>query len=163
MDIQLNGEMDGIEAAEAINELFDIPIIYTTAFSDEEKVNRAKLIMPYVYLIKPIKERELKIAIEMALYSAKVNAERRQAEIAREKTIIQLQEALDKIKTLSGLIPICASCKKIRDDKGYWNQIESYIEMHSEALFSHSVCPDCAEKLYGHAKWYQKSKKDQVK
>ncbi len=57
-------------------------------------------------------------------------------------------ESKDKIKTLSGFLPICASCKKIRDDKGYWNQIESYIKEHSEAEFSHSICPDCTEKLY---------------
>ena len=61
----------------------------------------------------------------------------------------ELQEALSEIKTLSGLLPICASCKKIRDDTGYWNQIELYIRDHTEAEFSHSLCPNCAEKLYG--------------
>ena len=60
----------------------------------------------------------------------------------------ELQEALSKVKALSGLLPICASCKKIRDDKGYWNQIESYIRDHSEADFSHSICPGCKKKLY---------------
>jgi hypothetical protein len=64
----------------------------------------------------------------------------------------KLQKALSEIKTLSGLLPICASCKKIRDDKGYWNQIELYIRDHSEAEFSHSICPPCAEKLYGFLK-----------
>ncbi len=64
----------------------------------------------------------------------------------------ELQKALSEIKTLSGLLPICASCKKIRDDKGYWNQIELYIRDRSEAEFSHSICPICAEKLYGHLK-----------
>ena len=64
----------------------------------------------------------------------------------------ELQKALSEIKTLSGLLPICASCKKIRDDKGYWNQIEIYIRDHSEAEFSHSLCPLCAEKLYGYLK-----------
>ena len=64
------------------------------------------------------------------------------------KTIETLQDALNKVKLLSGFLPICASCKKIRDDKGYWNQIESYIKEHSEAEFSHGICPDCAEKLY---------------
>ena len=62
----------------------------------------------------------------------------------------ELQKALSEIKTLSGLLPICASCKKIRDDKGYWNQIELYIRDRSEAEFSHRICPLCAEKLYGH-------------
>ena len=60
----------------------------------------------------------------------------------------ELQEALSEIKTLSGLLPICASCKKIRDDQGYWNQIEAYISEHSEAEFSHGICPKCSEKLY---------------
>jgi hypothetical protein len=55
---------------------------------------------------------------------------------------------LANIKTLSGLLPICASCKKIRDDKGYWNQIETYIKNHSDATFTHGICPDCMEKLY---------------
>ena len=60
-----------------------------------------------------------------------------------------LRDALVQIKTLSGLIPICASCKKIRDDKGYWNQLETYIQEHSQAEFSHGICPDCMKKLYG--------------
>ena len=66
----------------------------------------------------------------------------------REKIIDRLQEALSKVKLLSGIIPICASCKKIRDDKGYWNQVESYIREHSNAEFSHGICPDCAHELY---------------
>jgi PAS domain S-box-containing protein len=74
--------------------------------------------------------------------------ERKQAEKDRENLILELQQALKKIKTLSGLLPICASCKKIRDDKGYWNQIEAYISVHSEAKFSHGICPECAKKLY---------------
>ena len=71
--------------------------------------------------------------------------------------IAELQKALAEIKKLSGLVPICANCKKIRDDKGYWNQIESYIEKYSEAQFSHGVCPDCVEKLY--PKQYERMKK----
>jgi hypothetical protein len=59
-----------------------------------------------------------------------------------------LAEALAKVKMLSGLLPICASCKNIRDDEGYWHQLEGYIQDHSEAEFSHGVCPDCMKKLY---------------
>ncbi len=70
------------------------------------------------------------------------------AEEAREAMVEKLQEALSNVKTLQGLLPICASCKKIRDDQGYWNQIESYLETHSELSFSHSVCPECFQKLY---------------
>lgn len=64
-------------------------------------------------------------------------------------TVETLQSAMENVKQLSGLLPICASCKKIRDDKGYWTQIESYIRDHSEAEFSHGICPDCAKKIYG--------------
>jgi len=60
----------------------------------------------------------------------------------------QLEGALSQVKLLSGFLPICSSCKRIRDDTGYWNQIESYIREHSEAEFSHGICPECAEKLY---------------
>jgi hypothetical protein len=73
---------------------------------------------------------------------------RKRAEIEKDKLIVELKDALDTVKTLSGLLPICASCKNIRDDSGYWNQIETYIQEHSEAEFSHSICPDCAKKLY---------------
>ena len=74
--------------------------------------------------------------------------EHKRAEGEREKLIHELQDALGKIKTLSGLLPICASCKKIRDDEGYWNQIETYIGDHSETEFTHTICPECMKKLY---------------
>ncbi len=74
--------------------------------------------------------------------------ERKLDEQKREKLINELQEALAKVKTLSGMLPICANCKMVRDDKGYWKQIESYIRDHSEAEFSHSICPACVRKLY---------------
>lgn len=61
---------------------------------------------------------------------------------------MKLRKALHEVKTLSGLLPICSSCKKIRDDTGYWQQIERYISLRSDADFSHSLCPECAEKLY---------------
>lgn len=65
-----------------------------------------------------------------------------------DKKNAQLQKALGEVKKLQGMLPICATCKKIRDDKGYWKQIESYIKEHSEAEFSHSICPECADALY---------------
>ncbi len=74
--------------------------------------------------------------------------QRIKAQDAQQKLIEELKHALAEVKTLSGLLPICASCKKIRDDSGYWNQIESYITHHSKAKFSHGICPDCARKLY---------------
>ena len=75
-------------------------------------------------------------------------SERERVEQEKEKLIIELQKALSEVKKLSGFLPICASCKKIRDDKGYWSEVERYIGEHSEALFSHSICPDCMRKLY---------------
>jgi hypothetical protein len=72
----------------------------------------------------------------------------KKAEKEKEKLIVELRKAVYEVKTLGGLLPICASCKRIRDDKGYWNQLESYIRQHSNAEFSHSVCPDCAKELY---------------
>ena len=76
------------------------------------------------------------------------DTKRREVQTERERLIGELQEALAKVKTLSGFIPICASCKKIRDDKGFWNQLEAYLSEHSEIEFSHSICPDCARKLF---------------
>ena len=73
---------------------------------------------------------------------------RKQIETERNQLIKNLQASMAKIKTLSGMLPICASCKKIRDDKGYWNQIETYLRNHSKAEFSHGICPECAQKLY---------------
>lgn len=81
-------------------------------------------------------------------------SERVQAESEKNQLIEQLQSTLRQVKQLSGLLPICSSCKKIRDDKGYWNQIESYIHDHSDAEFSHSLCPDCADSMYGDQDWY---------
>ena len=72
----------------------------------------------------------------------------KQTDQEKSGAIIKLHKALEKVKTLSGFLPICASCKKIRDDKGYWNQIEAYISEHSEAEFSHGICPECCKKLY---------------
>jgi hypothetical protein len=70
------------------------------------------------------------------------------AEQAKGKLVAELQEALAQVKLLSGLLPMCSSCKKIRDDQGYWQQIEAYIHEHSEAEFTHSICPECTKKLY---------------
>ncbi len=72
--------------------------------------------------------------------------ERKKAEAERERLIEELRVALNKVKTLSGLLPICACCKKIRDDTGYWTRIESYLQKHSNAEFTHGLCPDCAQR-----------------
>jgi len=84
--------------------------------------------------------------------------DRKNVEIERAKLLEELQQAMSKVKQLSGFLPICASCKKIRDDKGYWNQIETYIRNHSEAEFSHGICPECSEKMYKEFEEYKKRK-----
>jgi hypothetical protein len=86
------------------------------------------------------------IVLTSILTKKNIESQRLQKDL--EDTVEQLRATLSEVKTLTGLLPICASCKKIRDDKGYWSQIESYIREHSEADFTHSICPECAKKLY---------------
>ena len=141
MDIHLRDEMDGIEAAEQIFSRFGIPVVFLTAYTDDQLVERAKKVGSFGYLVKPFEDHELHATIEISLYKARMEAE-------REKLISELEEALALVKQLSGILPICAQCKKIRDEKGHWIQIETYIRGHSEANFSHGFCPDCQKELY---------------
>ncbi len=101
------------------------------------------------------------IALENAhLYKDAQNeiVKRKRTEEELEKLVTKLEATLVEVNVLKGFIPICASCKKIRDDSGYWEQIELYIQKHSEAEFSHSVCPECSDELYGKESWYIKMK-----
>lgn len=93
------------------------------------------------YIVRPIANREL--AARVASLARIIRAERE-----RDRLITELRAALAEIKILSGLLPICSHCKKIRDDRGYWNQLEAYITAHSDASFTHGICPACAEKYY---------------
>ena len=103
------------------------------------------LIITTIYFIE---KRESKILVLANQAQQKEIDERIRAAKERKKLIGELQKALNKVKTLSGLLPICAACKKIRDDQGYWSQIEVDISEHSEADFSHGICPDCAKDMY---------------
>jgi MASE1 protein len=91
----------------------------------------------------------------LALTFAAVVSKKRRIEQSRERLLGELQDALIHIKTLRGLVPICSSCKKVRNDQGYWDHVETYIQQHSLALFTHGVCPDCVTRLYTD---YQKTK-----
>jgi DNA-binding NtrC family response regulator len=140
---------NGIAALAIVQEKYpDIPFIFVSGTIGEELAIETLKRGAADYVLKDRLSR-LVPAVNQALSKAEVRVKLKQAEEEREKLIHKLQEALAKVKTLSGMLPICASCKKIRDDKGYWNQIESYIRDHSEAEFSHSICPDCKKKLYG--------------
>ncbi len=141
MDIKLQGDTDGIAAAELIRTRYHIPVVYLTAHADEETLGRAKITQPFGYVLKPFDLRDLHVAIEMARYLHAMDQE-------RERLVAELQEAVAQVKTLRGLIPICMNCKKIRDDEGYWHQLEVYIRDHSEAEFSHGLCSECARKMY---------------
>ena len=140
MDIELP-DMDGIEATRHIYESCPTPVVVLTAYNTPELVERASAAGVGAYLLKPPDAHEMERAITIA--TARFND---LMELRRLNA--ELQDALAEIKTLRGILPICSSCKKIRDDEGYWNQLETYIQEHSEAVFSHGLCPECAKKLY---------------
>lgn len=100
-------------------------------------------VLSFYIIRKGIKEIKLRRMAEDELERHQDSLEA----LVKQRTA-ELQQALSEVKTLSGFLPICASCKKIRDDGGYWNQIENYIRERSDAEFSHSICPECAEHLY---------------
>ena len=140
MDIMIQGDMDGIETGAIIRSKFKLPVIYLTAYSDDATFERAKITEPFGYLIKPFEEKELRVNIEMALYKHRMEKE-------RDRLVTDLKQALNAVKLLSGLLPICAACKKIRDDNGYWSEVENYIRLHSDADFTHGYCPECADQV----------------
>lgn len=147
MDVGLP-TMDGIQATQHIQASCPTPVVVLTAHEPMDLVGQASEAGAGAYLIKPPKAPEVEraITIAMARFADMLELRRLNAELETRNQ--ELQEALIKVKTLSGLLPICASCKKIRDDQGYWQQVEVYIREHSDAEFSHGLCPDCARKLY---------------
>ena len=98
------------------------------------------------YIILPISNKEFLARVHAGERIKRAEDALREKEREQEELVSQLKEALAEIKTLKGFIPICASCKKIRDDEGYWDQLEAYISKHTDAKFTHGLCPECAEK-----------------
>ncbi|MDY6857377.1 MAG: response regulator [Thermodesulfobacteriota bacterium] len=140
MDIRMP-EIDGLEAAQQIQDCCPTPVVILTAYDSQDFLQKAANAGIGAYLTKPPKPKDLERAITIAM--------------ARHLDLVELRRlnkelklALDEVKRLRGILPICANCKKIRDDQGYWQQIETYIREHSEADFSHGICPDCLKKLY---------------
>lgn len=82
--------------------------------------------------------------------------EKKSAQIEKDKVSAELKKALSEIKTLQGIIPICSNCRKIRDDEGFWHLVEKYLQEHTDAEFSHGICPECMDKIYGDEDWYKK-------
>jgi DNA-binding NtrC family response regulator len=138
------------------NQAPPLPIIILTGLSDEALAVKAISLGAQDYLVKG------NFAADALYRSISHSIERQRLETERERLILELQEALSKVKQLSGLLPICASCKQIRDDKGYWTQVEVYMSEHTEIDFTHTVCPECTKKLYPEyydAIWGDKGKK----
>jgi response regulator RpfG family c-di-GMP phosphodiesterase len=118
-----------------------IPIIFVTALGSEEDETKGLKAGAVDFITKPY-------SIPIVKARIRIHLRLKEVEKNQEKLIGELKDALSRIKTLNGLLPICVQCKKIRDDKGYWNQIESYVSRHSLAEFSHGLCPDCVKLLY---------------
>ncbi len=112
-----------------------VPVVVLSDINDETMAIKAMQVGAQDYLVKG--ELEGKLLVRSIRYA-----------IERQKLLCKLQEANDKVKTLQGILPICADCKKIRDDKGFWNQIEEFISNHSEVDFTHSFCPECEKKYF---------------
>ena len=142
MDINLPGNLEGIEAAREIRGELSVPVVYLTGYSDPATVERAQISAPYGSIVKPFTERELEVTISIALYRQQIDKE-------KDRLLTDLQRALAQLKCLSGMLPICCRCKRVRDDQGYWQQIEDYVRQHSEADFTHGYCPECAKAALG--------------
>ena len=141
--------MGGLDMAREIRALSPrTHIIVTTAHNDTSFFLDAIDIGIDQYVLKPVGRDRLFAAIRKCQEVLSLERTIKFKDAEQKRLIKELQEALASIKTLKGLIPICASCKKIRDDQGYWNQLEAYISEHSDAEFSHGICPDCAVKMF---------------
>jgi DNA-binding NtrC family response regulator len=139
----------GIELLDSNGAKLSFPVVLMTSRGSEQLAVEVMKAGAIDYVVKSAETLEdMPHIATRALREWRYIQEKKRVEEEREKLIIQLQEALAQIKTLNGMLPICASCKKIRDDQGYWEQVEVYITEHTDAEFSHSICPDCAQKLY---------------
>jgi YesN/AraC family two-component response regulator len=140
MDIVMP-EMDGLQATRQIQESCPVPVVLLSAYDDIGLVQKAGEVGAGAYLVKPSCAAELArgMAIAVARF-ADLTALRRLNE--------ELQKALEEVKTLRGILPICSNCRKVRDDEGYWQEVEVYIERHLDLEFSHGLCEQCSKALY---------------
>ena len=148
MDINLGRGISGIEAAQQINRVFDIPVVFVTAHSDDAILQKANAAGPYGYVLKPFEDSALRVTIEIALHKHELDQERTRILQERTRILEELEASIARVKTLRGLLPICSRCHKIRDDEGYWKRVEVYIQQHTDATCKHGICPDCLLNLY---------------
>ena len=148
LDVMLP-DMSGIEVCRQIKSdenLKDIFVILASGIQVSSELQADGLdIGADGYFIRPISNREFLARVQAGERIKRAEDALRTKERQQQELISHLEEALAEIKTLKGFIPICASCKKIRDDEGYWNQIEAYISKRTDAVFTHGLCPDCVE------------------
>ncbi len=143
LDVMMPG-LDGFETCrrmKAREATAQIPVIFMTALDDLEHKVKGFQVGAVDYITKPFQQEEV-------LARVRTHATLRTLQKNLEKKNRQLEQALAQVTRLSGLLPICANCKKIRNDKGYWEDVTVYVRQHSEADFSHGICPDCAHELY---------------
>jgi CheY-like chemotaxis protein len=138
LDVLMPG-MDGYQVCSALKQdplTREIPIIFLSCRDEADDVARGLEAGALDYIIKPFEPLEL-------LARVRTHLELHRCRSLEHKLVKDLQAALEQVKQLSGLLPICAHCKKVRDDQGFWQQVERYISNHSEATFSHGLCPEC--------------------
>ena len=164
-------EIDGYEVCRGLksdSSTSHIPVIMVTggAADADETIEKSFKSGATDYITKPIRANEFLARVKSSLiiksnHDLLLNELKKSEEAEKEKNklVNKLEQALSEIKTLKGILPICSNCKNIRDDKGYWKKLETYIQDHSGAEFSHGICPDCIEKIYNKEEWYDKNKK----
>ncbi|MBI2423031.1 MAG: response regulator [Candidatus Hydrogenedentes bacterium] len=144
--------MDGLKVIEHIKEKqIPTPVVMLTGAGDERVAVEAMKSGASDYLVKDVDAGYLLLfpaVIQRVMREKELLEREKKWHLEREQLILELQDALAHVKTLGGLLPICAGCKKIRDDTGYWRQVEDYIGAHTQAEFSHSLCPDCVVRYY---------------
>jgi len=144
--------LDGLEVVLALADQSGPPSIMVTGTGDELSAVDALKSGASDYIVKDPQGRYLEllpVVVAQVIQQRFIAEAKQRAEEEKERLIVELQEALANVKTLTGLLPICASCKKIRNDDGYWTRVETYLSQHSDAKFSHGICPDCGKELYG--------------
>jgi len=147
MDVQLRDHLTGIEVASRLHRVMPgLPIIFLSGSIDERLVDAAIASGSNAYLLKPVEEQALRVNIEMVLLRQRLEQQLREANLLLEQRNSELQQALESVKQLSGLLPICVGCKSVRDDQNYWRSLDSYLTTHADVQLSHALCPHCLEK-----------------
>jgi two-component system, response regulator PdtaR len=140
MDIELAGDMDGIDAAKEIHSEWSIPVVFLTASGDSDTIRRASQAEPYSYLIKPCHERDLRAAIEIARYRHRMERE-------RAELVVKVEQSEAEIERLRNLLPICAWCGQIRGDDGQWMSADDYLANRLKANLTHGICGTCQHEM----------------